>query len=179
MRYLLSLSLFLILPLQTAVAASCPATLDFTFRSLAGEKQVSLCDDYAGKVLLVVNTASKCGFTPQYDGLESLYKRYKDQGLVVLGFPSNDFAQEPGSEQEIQSFCRLTYGVEFPMFEKITVKGDDAHPFYRTLAGTDNGYPSWNFYKYLLDRDGNVVELFPSSTRPEDGALVEAIERLL
>ncbi|MEE4376273.1 MAG: glutathione peroxidase [Candidatus Competibacteraceae bacterium] len=179
MRYLISLSLFLILPFQIAVAASCPATLDFNFRSLAGEEQVSLCDSYAGKVLLVVNTASKCGFTPQYDGLESLYKKYKDQGFVVLGFPSNDFAQEPGTEQEIQSFCRLTYGVEFPMFEKITVKGDGAHPFYQTLAAAETGYPSWNFYKYLLDRDGNVVELYPSSTGPDDGDLIEAIEQLL
>jgi glutathione peroxidase len=177
MRFLSILPL--ILPLQTAVASSCPDTLDFSFRSLAEEKQVSLCENYADKVLLVVNTASKCGFTPQYDGLESLYEKYKDRGLVVMGFPSNDFAQEPGSEQEIQTFCRLTYSVEFPMFEKIAVKGEEAHPFYQKLAASGNGYPRWNFYKYLLDREGKVVEVFPSSTRPEDPVLIEAIERLL
>ena len=177
MRYISSL--LLILPLQTAVANSCPDTLNFSFRSLAEDNQVSLCENYADQVLLVVNTASQCGFTSQYDGLESIYDKYRDRGLVVIGFPSNDFAQEPGSEQEIQTFCRLTYGVEFPMFEKITVKGDAAHPFYQKLAASGNGYPRWNFYKYLVDRDGNVVEVFPSSTRPEDPVLIEAIERLL
>lgn len=161
------------------LAEDCPATLDFTLRPLAGKAQKSLCEQFAGKVLLVVNTASQCGFTPQYAGLEALYDRYQDQGFTVLGFPSNDFAQEPGDETEIQSFCQLNYGVEFPMFEKLQVQGEQAHPFYKGLAAAGGGYPQWNFHKYLLDRQGNVVASFPTRTRPDDPQLVSAIEKLL
>lgn len=164
---------------RAGLAADCPASLDFRVRPLAGDRAVSLCERYAGKVLLVVNTASQCGFTPQYDGLEALYGRYRERGLVVLGFPSNDFAQEPGTEQEIENFCRLNHGVRFPMHEKIKVSGPDAHPFYRQLAAQGGGYPEWNFYKYLVDRKGAVVTRFPSQVRPDDPRLIEAIEKLL
>lgn len=159
---------------------ACPPTLDFSFRPLAGETPVRLCEQYAGKVLLVVNTASQCGYTPQYAGLEALYERYRERGLVVLGFPSNDFGgQEPGTEAEIKQFCRLSYGVRFPMFEKIRVERSDPHPFYRLLAGSTGEYPAWNFHKYLLDRDGRVLASYGSRVRPDDPRLVSAIEQVL
>lgn len=169
----------LLLPVRIVLADDCPASLDFRMRPLAGDRAESLCERYKGKVLLVVNTASRCGFTPQYDGLETLYQRYRDRGLVVLGFPSNDFAQESGTEQDIQNFCRLNYGVRFPMYEKIKVSGPEAHPFYRQLAAGGAGYPEWNFNKYLVDRQGAVVARFPSQVRPDDPGLVAAIEKLL
>jgi glutathione peroxidase len=147
---------------------------------LAADETVNLCDAYEGRVVLVVNTASKCGNTPQYDGLEKLYKEYGDDGLVVLGFPSNDFmGQEPGTEDEIEEFCRLTYGVEFPMFEKTTVKGDAAHPFYRQLADVSGTYPTWNFHKYLIGRNGEYVTEFSPRTKPYDDGVVGAIEAAL
>jgi len=160
-------------------SAACPDALNFSFRALAEERQESLCENYAGKVVLVVNTASKCGYTDQYDGLEALYDRYGERGLVVLGFPSNDFEQEPDGEQAIKTFCRLTYSVQFPMFEKVSVQGESAHPFFRQLATEGGGYPQWNFYKYLLDRDGKVVAMFPSRTEPQDPKLISTIEGLL
>jgi glutathione peroxidase len=156
------------------------ALLDQDFRQLASTEEVNLCEAYAGKVLLVVNTASKCGNTPQYDGLEKLYDQYGSQGLVVLGFPSNDFlGQEPGTEEQIEEFCRLTYGVQFPMFEKTTVKGDAAHPFYVGLAKASGTYPTWNFHKYLIGRDGQLVGEFSPRTKPNDEALVAAVEQAL
>ena len=166
---------------SAAPAWACPELLNTQLRPLAGAGSVDLCERYAGQVLLVVNTASKCGFTPQYDGLEQLYARYKQRGFAVLGFPSNDFlGQEPGSEADIQEFCRLTYGVQFPMFEKVHVKEGNAHPFYRQLAAESGGrYPGWNFHKYLIDRDGKVVADFPSKVKPDDAALVAKIEQLL
>ncbi|MGD8310512.1 MAG: glutathione peroxidase, partial [Chromatiales bacterium] len=139
----------------------------------------NLCEAYAGKVVLVVNTASKCGFTPQYEGLEALYRDRKADGLVVLGFPSNDFRQEYSDEQKIQDFCRLTYSVQFPMFETTRVREGGADPLYRTLAGLAGEYPRWNFHKYLIGRDGRLVGSYPSQTRPDDPDLVEAIERLI
>jgi glutathione peroxidase len=162
------------------VTAACAPALDFEKRRLAGDETVRLCDAYQGKVILVVNTASKCGFTGQYEGLEALYDKYGDRGLVVLGFPSNDFAnQEPGSEEEIQKFCRLTYSVQFPMFEKTSVKKGSADPFFKYLAENAGAYPKWNFYKYLIDRDGNVVDYFSSITAPDSKKMINAIERLL
>jgi len=156
------------------------ALLDQDFRRLASTEELNLCDAYAGKVVLVVNTASKCGNTPQYDGLEKLYDQYGPQGLVVLGFPSNDFlGQEPGTEEQIEEFCRLTYGVQFPMFEKTTVKGEGAHPFYAALAGVSGTYPTWNFHKYLIGRDGELVGEFSPRTKPYDAALVAAVEQAL
>jgi len=163
-----------------ASPSGCPETLDYHMRPLAQDQPVHLCEMMRGKVVLVVNTASKCGYTPQYDGLERLHKRYRERGLVVAGFPSNDFAgQEPGSEKKIQAFCRLTYGVEFPMFEKTRVKGESADPFYQHLARITGEQPRWNFHKYLLNRDGRVVASFPSQVRPEDKQLVRMIEDLL
>ena len=154
--------------------------LDRSFRQLAGKETVNLQDTYGGQVLLVVNTASKCGFTPQYEGLEAMYARYKDQGFAVLGFPSNDFmGQEPGSEEEIQEFCTLTYGVKFPMFEKVQVRGSGANPLYAELAKSTGESPGWNFHKYLIDRDGKVVASFGSRTSPDDPKLVAEIEKLL
>jgi glutathione peroxidase len=161
-------------------ADSCPPVLDFEKRRLAGDEVVRLCDAYAGQVILVVNTASKCAFTGQYEGLEALYRRYKDRGFVVLGFPSNDFGnQEPGTEQQIQQFCRLTYSVEFPMFEKTRVKKGVADPMFDLLAQEAGAYPKWNFYKYLIDRNGEVVDYFTSVTSPESDKVVSAIEGLL
>ena len=162
-----------------AAANACPDTLAVTKRYLASEEKVRLCDVFTGKVLLVVNTASYCGFTNQYDGLEKLYDRYRNQGLVVLGFPSNDFLQEPRSEKKVQEFCRLTYGIEFPMFEKTRVSGNGAGPLYQALAAQAGEFPRWNFHKYLLDRNGRVVASFGSTVRPDHVELVQAIESLL
>jgi glutathione peroxidase len=158
----------------------CAPALDFEKRRLAADEVVNLCEAYPGKVVLIVNTASKCAFTGQYEGLEALYRRYKDRGFVVLGFPSNDFGnQEPGTEKQIQNFCRLTYSVEFPMFEKISVKKGKADPLFRVLAEQAGAFSSWNFYKYLIDRDGNVVDYYTSVNSPESSKIVSAIEKLL
>lgn len=164
----------------TLSMASESALLDQDFRRLASDEVVNLSDAYRGKVLLIVNTASKCGNTPQYDGLESLYQQYGDDGLVVLGFPSNDFfGQEPGTEAEIQEFCRLTYKVKFPMFEKVTVKKGKAHPFFEQLAAAAGTYPTWNFHKYLVGRNGEVIAEFSPRTQPDDEELVAGIEAAL
>ncbi len=171
-------SLILIAAGSTATYAG--TLLDQDFRRLASEESINLNDAYAGKVILVVNTASKCGNTPQYDGLEKLYEEYGDAGLVVLGFPSNDFfGQEPGTEQEIQDFCRLTYKVRFPMFEKVTVKKDDAHPFFHQLAAEAGTYPTLNFHKFLIGRDAQLISEFSPGTQPYDKDLVAAIESAL
>lgn len=166
-------------PVQ-AETRSCPDTLNFTVRSLNDEQQVNLCEAYAGKVVLIVNTASKCAFTSQYEGLEALYATYKDRGLVVLGFPSNDFAnQEPGTEAEIKTFCRMTYGVQFPMFAKTRVSKNQADPLYQKLGETAGSWPKWNFHKYLLDREGQLVGSYGSFTGPQSKKLVKQIESLL
>ena len=160
-------------------ARGCPPLLDHTFPGLQDEKPRSMCQ-YAGKVVLVVNTASFCGYTSQYEGLESLYDKYKARGLVVVGFPSNDFGnQEPGSNKEIAEFCRLTYGVKFPMFAKTEVIGSAAHPLFRQLASLTGERPKWNFHKYLIARDGRTVRSFPSTTEPTDSTFVAAIEDAL
>jgi len=170
----------LMLLVVAAAFSSDRALLDQDFRRLASDEVVNLAETYGGKVVLVVNTASKCGNTPQYEGLEKLYDEYGEQGLVVLGFPSNDFfGQEPGTEEEIQEFCRLTYGVKFPMFEKVTVKEGDAHPFFNELAAAAGTYPTWNFHKYLVGRDGRLIAEFSPRTNPYDEALVSSIEKAL
>lgn len=162
-----------------AAAAACPALLDREFNRLQTGKPESLCQ-YRGKVLLIVNTASYCGYTHQYEGLEALYRKYKDRGLVVLGFPTNDFGeQEPGSNKEIAEFCRLTYGVQFPMFEKTTVKTLAANPLYTDLVARTGQGPKWNFHKYVVDRNGNPVATFASRVEPNDRELVALIEKLL
>jgi glutathione peroxidase len=147
---------------------------DISAKTIDGETQ-SLAD-YKGKVLLVVNTASECGSTPQYAGLEGLWRHYRDRGLVVLGFPSNDFGgQEPGDEAAIKTFCETKFHVSFPLFAKIKVTGAGQSPVYRFLAA-DYGEPKWNFHKYLVNRDGKVIKAFPSSVPPEDHALRAAVE---
>ena len=162
-----------------ATDGACPAVLNYTFNRLQTGKPESLCQ-FQGKVLLIVNTASYCGYTHQYEGLEALYRRYKSRGLVVVGFPSNDFgAQEPGTNQEIAEFCRLTYGVQFPMFEKSSVTSLKTNPLYATLLARTGQSPQWNFHKYLVDRDGNRVESFASKVEPDDRALLTALEKLL
>ncbi|MEZ0309878.1 MAG: glutathione peroxidase [Ramlibacter sp.] len=163
---------------QAPAAAACPASLNHQFLRLQDEKPQSLCQ-YAGKVLLVVNTASYCGFTPQYEGLEALHAKYKDRGLVVLGFPSNDFEQESGNNKQIADFCQNTYGVKFPMFAKTTVRGPQANAFYKQLADATGRQPLWNFHKYLVGRNGKVIDSYTSLTTPQDSALVRAVEREL
>ena len=164
----------------TVATASDGNLLDRDFRRLASDEVVNLGDAFGGKVLLVVNTASKCGNTPQYEGLEKLYEEFGDEGLVVLGFPSNDFfGQEPGTEEEIQEFCRLTYKVKFPMFEKVSVKEKNAHPFFADLATSAGTYPTWNFHKYLIGRDGNVITEFSPRTKPWDDKVIAEIRAAL
>jgi len=175
-----SLILLVFLALGVPAQAAAPGLLDVEYRPLAGKAPVNLAQRHRGQVLLVVNTASKCGYTPQYEGLEALQRRYAARGFSVLGFPSNDFkGQEPGSEEEIQAFCTLTYGVKFPMYEKVRVTGEQATPLYRRLAQATGTEPGWNFHKYLVARDGRVVGQWPSKVRPDDPALVAAIEREL
>jgi glutathione peroxidase len=161
-----------------AAATACPAILQHTFPRLQDEKPQPLCQ-YAGKVLLVVNTASYCGFTPQYEGLEKLHARYRDRGLVVLGFPSNDFAQEKATNKEIADFCENTFGVKFPMFGKSAVRGSDVNPLFKELAKRTGKSPSWNFNKYLIARDGRVLAHYGSTTRPDDPALLKVLEQEL
>lgn len=174
----LFLALLLLLPL--AVAEGQGALLDRNYRPLAGKNPVNLQKVYAGKVLLVVNTASKCGFTPQFEGLEALHAKYSDKGFAVLGFPSGDFReQEFTDEKQIQEFCTLTYGVKFPMFEKVHVKGDAATPLYKDLRAISGEAPKWNFHKYLIARDGRTVTSFDTRTAPDDKTLVAAIEAAL
>jgi glutathione peroxidase len=159
--------------------AGCPPLLRHTLNSLQTGQPQSLCQ-YGGKVVLIVNTASFCGYTNQYEGLEALYRKYKDRGLVVLGFPSNDYgAQEPGSNKEIAEFCRTTYGVQFPMFEKAAGIRLAAHPLYAELVAKTGQAPQWNFHKYLVDRTGRRVESFGSAVEPGQRAFVAAIERML
>ena len=166
--------------LATAPALAGESLLDRDYRQLAGKETVNLQSTYGGQVLLVVNTASKCGFTPQYEGLEAMHAKYKDKGFAVLGFPSNDFmGQEPGSEEEIQEFCTLTYGVKFPMFEKVQVRGDSPTPLYADMIKATGEAPGWNFHKYLIDRSGKVIASFGSRTTPQDPKLVAAIEKPL
>jgi len=180
--FLMLCSLWLIpmLPASAQTAPfACPALLNHTALRLQDEAPQSLCQ-YSGKVLLVVNTASYCGFTKQYEGLEALYQRYSEQGLVVLGFPSNDFLQEKNSNAEIAEFCQNTFGVRFPMFAKSHVKGEDAHTFYQALAKAADGVqPRWNFHKYLIDRSGQLVAQYGSRTTPEDAQLIRIIEQQL
>lgn len=164
----------------TAIAdPSCPPLLRHTFNGLQTGKPQSMCD-YKGKVILVVNTASFCGYTHQYEGLEALYRKYRDRGLVVLGFPSNDFgSQEPGTNKEIAEFCRTTYGVQFPMFEKPAASKLDANPLFVQLAAKSGEAPKWNFHKYLVDRAGERVRSFGSAVEPTQREFVSALEQLL
>jgi glutathione peroxidase len=154
---------------------------DFSFYTLVGHHPLPLAS-FKGKVIIVVNTASKCGFTPQYAGLEKLYEKYKDRGLVILGVPSNDFGgQEPGTDEKIANFCQLNFGVSFPMTAKEVVSGEKAHPFYR-WAREKLGFgsaPKWNFHKYLINRKGELINYYYSITAPDAPRFVKAIEKAL
>jgi len=163
---------------SSAAESPCPSVLDRQFSNLRDEP-VSLCQ-FRGKVLMIVNTASECGYTPQYEGLEKLYRRYRDKGFAVLGFPANDFGgQEPGSNKQIAQFCRVNYGITFPMFAKTSVVGANANPLFRELAAKTGKPPRWNFHKYLLDRVGQPVAVFESVVEPEDPRVTTQIEKLL
>ena len=163
----------------TSAASSCSSLLNHTFPRLQDEAPQNLCQ-YQGKVILAVNTASFCGFTSQYEGLEKIYAKYKEKGFVVLGFPSNDFGQqEPGSNKEIADFCKNTYDVKFPMFAKSSVSGSNPNPFFKMLIAKTGTTPKWNFYKYLIDRNGNVVDSFGSITKPTSSSITDQIQKLL
>ncbi|SCK61976.1 glutathione peroxidase [Variovorax sp. HW608] len=175
---LISASAAMTVAAQDATPPACPAILQHTFPRLQDEKPQALCQ-YAGKVVLVVNTASFCSFTPQYKGLEALDSKYRSRGLVVLGFPSNDFAQESGSNKQIADFCENTFGVKFPMFTKSSVRGPGANPLFKQLAQASGTTPKWNFYKYLIARDGKVVESYSSLTSPDDRGFIRDVEKQL
>lgn len=162
-----------------AARTDCPSLLNQRFKRLQDEGPQDLCQ-YGGKVLLIVNTASYCGFTNQYEGLEKLYGRYAGDGLVVLGFPSNDFGQqEPGNGQQIADFCFNTYAVKFPMFAKSVVVGKDANPLFAALAKATGKPPTWNFHKYVVDRKGRVIAAYPGEVAPGDPALMAALHKAL
>ncbi len=171
-----------VLCLSTAAASAldCAKTdINTEHKRLLGPKE-NICQTYGGKVLLVVNVASKCGYTPQYEGLEKLYKEYKSQGLVVLGFPSGDFMdQELDKDEDIAKFCKLNYGVSFPMYTKSAVSGGDVNPLFKTLIARTGEKPSWNFNKYLVDRNGKVIEHFDTRVDPQSPKLKQAIEAAL
>jgi len=161
-----------------AMATACNNLLDFSHRRLASSVDENLCEAYSGQVIMVVNTASRCGFTPQFEELETLYQTYRDQGFVILGFSSNDFRQELDDEEETAEVCFVNYGVSFPMFATTGVRGNDANALFQTLAEAHRA-PRWNFTKYLIDRNGEPVEMFGSRTSPLDAEVVEQVERLL
>lgn len=164
-------------PLQ-ADEAPCSGLLDHEVRKLRSEERINLCDEFAGKPLLIVNTASHCGFTPQFEGLEALYQQYKDAGLAVLGVPSDDFRQAAADESEAARVCFVNYGVTFTMLSQQKVRGADAHPVFAELARSA-GPPRWNFTKYLVDRDGKVVRRFDSAVKPMSSTMRKAVESVL
>ena len=160
-----------------ANAATCPEIYNHQITTLQGEK-INLCD-YQDKPILVVNTASKCGFTPQFEALEGLYSKHKDQGLLVIGFPSNDFRQDPGDNKAIGDFCKMTYGVKFPMATKSSVSGANANPFYKQLAAKTGQEPQWNFYKYVILPGGKDVSVFESTVKPDSSDIINKIKPYL
>lgn len=162
-----------------AMAAECPTWMQRDMRVLRSDQTRNLCEAYGGKALLVVNTASECGFTPQFEGLEALYKKYHDKGLAVAGFPSNDFFQEKDDEKETADICYVNYGVTFDMYAPISVRGENANPLFKELARQGEGFPKWNFYKYLVNRHGEVVQRFSSMDAPDSDAMRKAIEAVL
>ncbi len=172
----------LFLALMVSTNENDDSIYDFKLKSIDGEE--TELSEYSGKVLLIVNTASECGFTPQYDGLQDVYDKYKEDGFYVLGFPANNFGgQEPGTDEEIAEFCSVNFNIQFPMFSKVSVKGDDIHPLFEYLTTTENrdfsGEIGWNFEKFLIDRDGNLVRRFRSKVEPDSNELIESIESAL
>lgn len=179
-----SLTILLILSFITGITVdkTTDSVHDFELNNIDGEK-ISL-NKFKGNVILIVNTASECGYTPQYEGLQALYDNYKDKGLVVLGFPANNFGgQEPGTNKQIKKFCTVNYGVNFPMFSKISVKGNDMHPLFRYLTEQDNpdfkGDINWNFEKFLVDKKGNLIRRFRSPVKPQSDEIIKAIDQAL
>ncbi|ROS04941.1 glutathione peroxidase [Sinobacterium caligoides] len=164
---------------SSSVFSACDNLLDYSHQQLRSNEKIDLCERYSGKVLLIVNTASKCGFTPQFEQLEALYQRYRAEGLVVLGFPSDNFFQEYDSSEETAEVCYVNYGVTFPMFASSNVHGRDANPLFRQLSERSDTSVKWNFYKFLVARDGKHVEAFNSRSEPLGGALEQAIKRAL
>jgi glutathione peroxidase len=161
------------------LANQCGDILGHSMQQLNTRESVNLCDSYQGKTILVVNTASKCGFTPQFDALEALYQKYQDKGLVVLGFPSDSFKQEYDDAEKTAEVCYLTYGVKFPMFASSKVKGDDANPVFKALIAKTGETPSWNFNKYLISADEQTVKHFGSRTAPDDKDFIAELEKML
>jgi glutathione peroxidase len=175
---ILSMLTLLTAPLAGNAAETCPDLLQHEFKRLPSGKNENLCQ-YQGKVILAVNTASRCGFTPQFDGLQKIYQEYKGKGLVVLGFPSNDFNQELAEGKQIADFCRLNYGVDFPMYEKTHVKGANANAFYKKLIQASGEEPMWNFHKYLITRDAKTVVPLASRIEPDSREMRAKIEAML
>ena len=171
------LLVFLALSVLSCMAAACPELLNQRYTSLQG-KPVNLCD-FAGRPILVVNTASKCGYTPQFEKLEAMHNRFRGRGLVVLGFPSNDFNQELATNREIAEFCKLTYFVEFPMIEKGSVSGSCAHPFFKQLVVATGATPQWNFHKYLIAPDGKTVYSFDTRVEPDSREIMSRLQPML
>ncbi|MBD9411230.1 glutathione peroxidase [Stutzerimonas stutzeri] len=171
--------LALAMPVAPALANECPAVLQHELPKLRSKDSVDLCQTFQGKALVVVNTASHCGFTPQFKGLEALYQRYKDDGLEVLGVPSDDFFQESDDEAETAEVCYVNYGVTFTMTQTQPVRGRDATPLFRELAEQAGAAPRWNFYKYVVDREGRVVAHFSSKVKPDDPRVIAAVEKAL
>lgn len=175
----LVVSLLFALGSAPLLAAECPTLLQHELPKLRSKETIDLCQQFQGKALVVVNTASHCGFTPQFKGLEALYQRYREQGLEVLGVPSDDFFQEADDEAKTAEVCYVNYGVTFAMTQTQPVRGRDATPLFRQLAEQAGGAPRWNFYKYVVDRNGQVVDWFSSKVKPDDPALIAAVEKAL
>ena len=160
------------------VWADCPDYLNVNMEVLRSKQTINICENFGNKPMLIVNTASHCGYTPQFEGIETLYKKYKDKGLVVLGFPSNSFKQEADSKEEMAEVCYINYGVSFQMFSEVSVHGENAHSIFKELA-RQSSPPTWNFNKYLLDKDGNVVEHLGSTTKPDSKKMHSSIKKIL
>jgi len=177
--YVIATTFVLSLLADAASADSCPPLLQHELPKLRSKETIDLCQQFKGKALVVVNTASHCGFTPQFKGLEALYQRYRHEGLEVLGVPSDDFFQESDDEAEVAEVCYVNYGVTFTMTQTQPVRGKDATPLFRQLAAQAGRAPLWNFYKYVVDRNGQVVAYFSSKVKPDDPELIAAVEKAL
>jgi len=180
----MKLKIFTIIPFLLIAMETSNTTKIYEAEATTIDGEEIKLEKFAGDVLLIVNTASKCGYTPQYKGLQELYETYSEEGLTILGFPANNFGgQEPGSDEEILQFCEVNYGVEFPMFSKVSVKGNDIHPLFNYLTSTENqdfkGEIGWNFEKFLVDRNGNLIRRFKSRTEPMNSELTDSVKELL